>query len=163
MRDDEGNVVEGAWGAGDNAAVPDVTGMGPGGFCVPNAQHALRHAPVLAANILTTIRGGGEMKQYKHKTIGSVAGLGVGKGVAQVGKYGLRGLPAWMMHRGYHAYAMPTLERKARILGNWAVGMMFGRDASALMDLETPRHAFVDAANSKPAPKKEPKHVEAAK
>ena len=96
-------------------------------------------------------------------TIGSVAGLGVGKGVAQVGKYGLRGLPAWMMHRGYHAYAMPTLERKARILGNWAVGMMFGRDASALMDLETPRHAFVDAANSKPAPKKEPKHVEAAK
>ena len=103
------------------------------------------------------------MKQYKHKTIGSVAGLGVGKGVAQVGKYGLRGLPAWMMHRGYHAYAMPTLERKARILGNWAVGMMFGRDATALMDLETPRHAFVDAANSKPAPKKEPKHVEAAK
>lgn len=157
VRDDDGNVVEGAWGAGDNAAVPDVTGMGPGGFCVPNAQHALRHAPVLASNILTVIRGGGELKQYKHKTIGSVAGLGVGKGVAQVGKFGLRGLPAWMMHRGYHAYAMPTFERKARILGNWAVGLMFGRDASALMDLESPRHAFVDAANSKPAPKKEPK------
>ena len=107
---------------------------------------------------LAVLRGNDtELAQYKHKTIGSVAGLGVGKGVGQVGKYGVRGFPAWLMHRGYHAYAMPTLERKARIFGGWAVGAVFGRDTSQLMDLETPRSAFADAAASRPAPKKEPK------
>ncbi|PMD04421.1 FAD-dependent oxidoreductase, partial [Brevibacterium paucivorans] len=29
--EDENGVVEGAWAAGDNAAVPDLTGDGPGG------------------------------------------------------------------------------------------------------------------------------------
>ena len=48
----DNGVVEGAWAAGDNAAVPDLSGGGVGGFCVPNAQHASRQALVLAKNIL---------------------------------------------------------------------------------------------------------------
>ena len=50
-------VVEGAWAAGDNAAVPDLSGGGVGGFCVPNAQHASRQAVVLAKNLLAARRG----------------------------------------------------------------------------------------------------------
>ena len=53
----EDGVVEGAWAAGDNAAVPDLSGGGVGGYCVPNAQHAVRQAPVLAANVLAALRG----------------------------------------------------------------------------------------------------------
>ncbi|HBU44094.1 MAG TPA: NADH dehydrogenase FAD-containing subunit, partial [Microbacterium sp.] len=33
----EDEIVEGAWAAGDVAAVPDLTGGGVGGYCVPNA------------------------------------------------------------------------------------------------------------------------------
>ena len=149
-------VVEGAWAAGDNAAVPDLSGGGVAGFCVPNAQHAVRQAPVLAANVLAALRGETEFKQYFHKTIGTVAGLGLYKGVSQMGDFEARGLLAWLMHRAYHGYAIPTMDRKVRVFGNWFVSAVLGRDAMPLADLDVPRKNFVEAANSKPAPKKEP-------
>ena len=152
----EDGVVEGAWGAGDNAAVPDLSGGGVGGFCVPNAQHAVRQAPVLAANVLAALRGETEFKQYFHKTIGSVAGLGLYKGVSQMGDFEARGLLAWLMHRAYHGYAIPSLDRKAKVFGNWILNFVLGRDTSPLVDLDVPRKSFVEAAESKPVPKKEP-------
>jgi NADH dehydrogenase len=39
--------VKNAWTAGDVAAVPDLSGGGVGGYCVPNAQHAVRQAKPL--------------------------------------------------------------------------------------------------------------------
>ncbi|GAA4285049.1 NAD(P)/FAD-dependent oxidoreductase [Brevibacterium daeguense] len=153
----EDGVVEGAWAAGDNAAVPDLSGGGVGGFCVPNAQHAVRQAPVLAENLLAALRGQSEFKQYFHKTIGTVAGLGPFKGVSQVGDFETRGPIAWLMHRAYHGYAIPTFDRKARVFSNWILSFVLGRDVMPLKDLDVPRKAFVDAANSKPAPKKEMK------
>lgn len=54
--DDDG-VVTDAWGAGDVSAVPDLTGKGVGGFCVPNAQHAVRQGKLMAKNITATLRG----------------------------------------------------------------------------------------------------------
>ncbi|MYM19999.1 FAD-dependent oxidoreductase [Brevibacterium sp. 5221] len=155
--EDENGVVADAWGAGDNAAVPDLSGMGPGGYCVPNAQHAVRQAPVLAANVVAALRGETEFKQYFHKTMGSVAGLGLYKGVAQVGDFEARGIVAWAMHRGYHGWAIPSAERTSRIFGNWVLNFLNGRDTTSLRDLDVPRKAFVEAAHSKPAPKKEPK------
>lgn len=152
--EDENGVVEGAWAAGDNAAVPDLTGDGPGGFCVPNAQHAVRQAPVLAANLLASLRGETEFKQYYHKSLGVVAGMGLWKGVSQMGKTELRGPVAWAMHRAYHGYAIPTVDRKVRVFVNWGLNLVLGRDLTPVKDLDVPRKNFVEAANSKPAPKK---------
>ena len=152
--EDENGVVEGAWAAGDNAAVPDLTGDGPGGFCVPNAQHAVRQAPVLAANLLASLRGETEFKQYYHKSLGVVAGMGLWKGVSQMGKTELRGPIAWAMHRAYHGYAIPTVDRKVRVFVNWGLNLVLGRDLTPVKDLDVPRKNFVEAANSKPAPKK---------
>ncbi len=154
----EDGVVEGAWAAGDNAAVPDLSGGGVGGYCVPNAQHAVRQAPVLASNVLAALRGETEFKQYFHKTIGSVAGLGLYKGVSQMGDFEARGFLAWFMHRAYHGYAIPSLDRKVKVFGNWILNAVLGRDNMPLVDLDVPRKNFVEAATSKPAPqkKKEP-------
>ncbi|MEP6666285.1 MAG: NAD(P)/FAD-dependent oxidoreductase, partial [Nocardioidaceae bacterium] len=91
--------VEHAWTAGDNAAVPDLTD--PGEFCAPNAQHAVRQARVLAANVVRSLRGE-PLTEYQHKYVGSVASLGLHKGVAQVYGVKLKGFPAWFMHRTYH-------------------------------------------------------------
>lgn len=44
--------VEGAWTAGDCAAVPDLT---TGGTCPPTAQHALRQGRHLAKNLVATL------------------------------------------------------------------------------------------------------------
>ncbi|MFL4478936.1 NAD(P)/FAD-dependent oxidoreductase [Paeniglutamicibacter sp. ORCA_105] len=147
---EDGIAIEGAWAAGDVSAVPDVTGGLPDGTCVPNAQHAVRQAKLLAHNLYSTRYGVGQVKNYKHKNLGAVAGFGANKGVAKVMGIKLKGWPAWMAHRGYHGMAMPTFERKFRVLGDWMVALFFQRDTLQLSNLETPRATFVEAATPKP-------------
>src|SRR5690606_22964744 len=88
---EEGSPIGGAWTAGDTSQVPDISPTpGPGGFCVPNAQHAVRQGKLLAKNIAADIRGEG-VHEYNHKNAGAVAGLGLNTGVFQSGKFALRG------------------------------------------------------------------------
>jgi len=143
--DDDG-VVEGAWGAGDVSAVPDLTGEGIGGYCVPNAQHAVRQGKLMAKNITATLRGD-LPKEYFHKNLGAVAGLGLGDGAFQSGKIGITGIPAWFMHRGYHGLAVPTWERKIRVFSGWALNFFLRRDIVSLEARETPREAFETVAS----------------
>jgi NADH dehydrogenase len=151
---DEG-IIENAWAAGDIAAVPDLTGNGlPDGTCVPNAQHALRQAKLLAKNLWAS-RWEKQLKDYKHKNLGAVAGFGEWKGVANInlfGRIGLKGGLAWLAHRGYHGLAMPTFERKFRVIFGWITAFFFGRDTTQLIALDNPRGAFVAAATPAPKP-----------
>jgi NADH dehydrogenase len=134
-------VVPDAWGAGDVSAVPDLTGGGVGGFCVPNAQHAVRQGKLMSKNIIATLRGD-LPRDYFHKNLGAVAGLGLGEGAFQSGKIGITGIPAWFMHRGYHGLAMPTWERKIRVFNGWVLNFFLRRDIVSLEARETPRVAF---------------------
>ncbi len=128
------------WTAGDCAAVPDLT-QGPGAFCGPSAQHAVRQAKLLGDNIVRHLRGQ-PLKAYKHKYAGSVAGLGLHKGVAHVYGVKLRGWPAWLMHRTYHLSRVPTVNRKARVLTDWTTTLFFRREVSSLGSLQDPRREF---------------------
>jgi len=65
-----------AWGAGDDAAVPDLAAGRAGAVTVPNAQHAVRQGKLLAKNIAATLRGR-ETKPYVHHSLGAVATLGL--------------------------------------------------------------------------------------
>ena len=141
----EDEVVEGAWSAGDVAAVPDLSGGGVGGMCVPNAQHAVRQGKLMAKNITAVLRGE-EPREYLHKNIGAVAGLGIGTGVFQSGRLALKGFPAWVAHRGYHGLAMPTWERKWRVVWGWWNNFWLGRDNVGLLAAEHPRAAFEEFA-----------------
>ncbi|MBM7051451.1 MULTISPECIES: NAD(P)/FAD-dependent oxidoreductase [unclassified Rothia (in: high G+C Gram-positive bacteria)] len=140
-------VVEGAWAAGDNAAVPDLSGGGVGGYCVPNAQHASRQALRLSKNLLAA-RKGEPLKDYYHATIGVVAGLGLWKGVANVKGKTIAGPLAWIMHRGYHGYAIPTVERTVRVMAVWGLNQVFGRDTSSIRHQRSPRRAFQEATGT---------------
>ncbi|MGI8576906.1 MAG: NAD(P)/FAD-dependent oxidoreductase [Nocardioidaceae bacterium] len=131
--------VDHAWTAGDNAAVPDLTQ--PGALCAPNAQHAVRMARLLAVNLVHSLRGE-ELTEYRHKYVGSVASLGLHKGVAQVYGVKLRGFPAWFMHRTYHMSRMPTLNKKVRIVLDWTLALFFRRDIVSLGALQRPRDDF---------------------
>lgn len=148
--DAEGNVVEGAWTAGDVAAVPDLTGGGVGGYCVPNAQHAVRQAKRLAKNLIAVLRGEFP-KDYVHKNLGAVAGLGLYNGVFQSGNLALKGFVAWVAHRGYHGLAMPSWERKWRVLWGWWNNFWLGRDIVNLEPVQHPR-AFFEEFASRPRP-----------
>ncbi len=142
------DVVEGAWTAGDVSAVPDLSGFGVGGFCVPNAQHAVRQGKLLAKNLVAAIRGEG-IKEYFHKPLGAVAGLGIGVGVFQYKKLAVKGLLAWFMHRGYHGLAIPMWERKIRVFSGWIWNFLLRRDIVSISATKSPRLQFETFA-SKP-------------
>jgi NADH dehydrogenase len=128
-----------AFAAGDAAGVPDVTN--PGQYCAPNAQHAVRQAKVLADNIVRHLRGQ-QLVEYRHKYVGSVAGLGLHQGVANVYGVKLRGFPAWFMHRTYHLSRVPTLNRKVRVVVDWTLALFFKRETISLGEVEHPREDF---------------------
>ena len=147
---ENGTALEGAWGAGDATACPDLSGGGVGGYCVPNAQHAVRQGKLLSRNLVAVLRGEGPT-DYFHKNLGAVAGLGLNIGVFQSGKIALKGYIAWLAHRGYHGLAMPSFERKFRVVGGWWNNFWLGRDIVSLSAVQTPRAAFEEFA-SRPAP-----------
>ena len=134
--------VADAWAAGDDAAVPDLAADLPGRRTVPNAQHAVRQGRHLAMNIAAVLRGR-PTKDYVHPSLGVVATLGVGHGIFQYHRIVVKGLPAWLMHRGYHVLAVPTWERKVRVLAGWLSMGVFGRDIVSLANVQHPRDAFV--------------------
>lgn len=143
----DGVVVDGVWSAGDCALVPDLTQ--PGKFCAPTAQHAVRQSRRLAENLARSLRSA-DLVDYKHKDAGTVASLGLGKGVATIFGIKIKGWPAWFMHRTYHMKAMPTFNRKVRIVLDWTLALFFRRDLTALGALDNPRAAFLAAAHTEP-------------
>ncbi|MEW1584518.1 NAD(P)/FAD-dependent oxidoreductase [Micromonospora vinacea] len=148
---DGDQVLEGAWSAGDCAAVPDLT-KEPGNFCSPSAQHAVRQAARMADNITAVIRGR-EPVNYKHKHVGSVASLGLHKGVAQVYGIKMTGWPAWVMHRTYHMSRIPSFNRKVRVVVDWSLAFFLKREVVALGQLHDPREEFVEASQPVGAPR----------
>lgn len=134
-------IIVDAWTAGDVSAVPDLSGGGVGGYCVPNAQHAVRQAKLLAKNIVASLRNQ-TIVDYFHKNMGAVAGLGIGVGVFQYKKLAIKGLIAWFMHRGYHGLAMPMWERKIRVFSGWIWNFLLRRDIVAITATKDPRLAF---------------------
>ncbi|MGI9093338.1 MAG: NAD(P)/FAD-dependent oxidoreductase [Mycobacteriales bacterium] len=142
--------VEAAWSAGDCAAVPDLSKPDdPRALCGPSAQHAVRQAKQLADNIVAGLRGG-RPKDYVHAYAGSVASLGLHKGVAEIYGVKLRGFPAWFMHRTYHVSRVPTLNRKARVIADWTLALFFRREVVSLGQLQMPREDFRAAAGAPP-------------
>jgi NADH dehydrogenase len=138
--------VDDAWTAGDNAAVPDLTSE-TGAYCAPNAQHAVRQAHRLAANILRVIDGQ-PPQDYEHKYVGSVASLGLHKGVAQLYGVKVKGWPAWFLHRTYHVSRVPTFNRKARVILDWTLALFFRREVTSLGSLQMPNEEFRRATRS---------------
>jgi NADH:ubiquinone reductase (H+-translocating) len=55
------------------------------------------------------------------------------------------------MHRGYHGLAIPTWERKLRVVTNWVLNFLLGRDMVNMEAVQHPRVAFETWA-SRPRP-----------
>jgi NADH:ubiquinone reductase (H+-translocating) len=139
----DGSIVAGAWAAGDSAAVPDLASPVPGALCSPSAQHAVRQAKRLADNLRALLRGN-VLRNYHHRHVGSVASLGLHKGVAQVYGVKVRGFAAWFMHRTYHLSRVPSLNRKIRVVADWTLALFLRREAISLGELHHPREPFTD-------------------
>lgn len=145
---DGSRIVPGAFGAGDVAAVPDLTAESRM-RTVPNAQHAVRQGRLLAANIAAVLHDQ-PTRPYVHHHLGVIATLGHGQGVFQYKRLVVKGWLAWAMHRGYHVLAIPTWERKLRVLLGWAGAWAGRRDVVSLIDATRPRESFVSGGTPRP-------------
>jgi len=101
----------------------------------------VRQARRLADNIVL-IRRGREPVAYRHRHVGSVASLGLHKGVAQVYGIKLRGIIAWFMHRTYHMSRIPSANRKVRVVVDWTLAWFLKREVVSLGELHQPRESF---------------------
>lgn len=123
----------GIWALGDAAAVPNPKG----GTCPPTAQHAVRQAPVVAANVAAAI-GLGEPKVFDYEGSASFVNLGRYKAVGKVGERTFRGFKAWWMARSYHMSQIPGASRKARAVIDWTASLPFPRDISEVGSIGRP-------------------------
>lgn len=134
----DGEIVEGAWAAGDIAQVPDLTANTQPAFLPPNAQNAVRQGPVIAANIVAAIRGK-QPFEYRHRSLGTIASYGIARGAANIlQRFELRNLPAWLAHRGYHGLAIPGMANKRRVIAGWLLNPLNWQDLNSRPGLRKP-------------------------
>ncbi|HEV2057751.1 MAG TPA: FAD-dependent oxidoreductase [Solirubrobacteraceae bacterium] len=140
------------WAIGDGAAVPDPARKGRS--CPPTAQHAIRQGKVVGRNVANAIGGGGRSRRFTYKTKGVFVDMGRRKAVATTGPITWSGTPAWMLARTYHLAMMPGVGRRARLLVDWNIGLLFGRDTAELGRIGEARGLappLADVSASKPS------------
>ncbi|MDA7958585.1 MAG: NAD(P)/FAD-dependent oxidoreductase [Nitrosopumilus sp.] len=98
----------------------------------PTAQHAIRQAEVVAANVAAAVRGSGGQREFRYRTKGSMAKIGRRDGVALLGGVKLRGFAAWFVWKQYYLSTLPTLEKRIRVGLDWLVDLFFPRDITRL-------------------------------
>jgi NADH dehydrogenase len=64
--------------------------------------------------------------------------MGRRKAVARTMGIKWSGTPAWLLARTYHLVMMPGMGRRARLLVDWNIGLLFGRDTAELGQLGHP-------------------------
>lgn len=121
----------GIWALGDSAAIPD---METGNLCPPTAQYASRQGQVLAANIASAIEGK-PLREFRHKSLGLLAGLGRRTAIAEVFGFRFSGFFAWWLWRTVYLMKLPGLERKLRVALDWTLDLFFPRDIVFLRPL----------------------------
>jgi NADH dehydrogenase len=137
-----GVTLDGVWALGDGAQVPDLLATTQPAYYPPNAQNAVRQAATVSTNVLAMMTGR-PVVEYRHKSLGTVASFGIGKGAGIVKGIKLKNVPAWLAHRGYHLYAMPTTNRKMRILAGWMTNLIAGGDTTPIVGRSDPRASFL--------------------
>jgi NADH dehydrogenase len=118
------------WALGDAAAVPDPARKGRAPT-PPTAQHAIRQGRRVARNVAASI-GTGKIKPFTFKTKGVFVDMGQGEAVATTLGIRWRGAAAWWLARSYHLAMLPGVKRKWRLLIDWNIQLLFGRDTSEL-------------------------------
>ncbi|QUW78643.1 hypothetical protein SMIR_05540 [Streptomyces mirabilis] len=101
---------------------------------------------MLADNVIAAPRGR-PLKEYQHKNLGAVVGIGLRKGVAILfNRIKLKDRPAWWFHRLYRGSRVPTLNRTIRMFVDWILASVLKRESVGLIELEHPRGPFTEAA-----------------
>ncbi|MEM7283414.1 MAG: FAD-dependent oxidoreductase [Pseudomonadota bacterium] len=106
------------WAVGDVASIPLSDDEENQSFAPPTAQFAVREAKFLAKTILASMDDR-PLNAFEYEPRGSMASIGHYKAVAQVFKFKLSGLFAWILWRAFYISMVPSLSTRLRIALNW--------------------------------------------
>jgi NADH dehydrogenase len=114
----------------------------------PNAQTAVREAPVVAQNIVASLHNE-PLTPFHYASEGNLVALGQGDGVALIGERRLEGFPAWLTWRGYYLTQLLGFKNRLAVLVEWT-SAYFGHRATARLDIGPlpPQPAAVVPPNS---------------
>ena len=143
--DEQLRLRENVWAAGDSAAAEDPF-SDSGSTYPPTAQNAQRQGVVIAHNIAASL-GHGSPRPYRHRDLGLVADLGRTAAVARPLGLSLTGLPAKVVTKAYHLYALPTPGNRLRVAADWAVNTV-SRPIAAQLGLVDPAAGKLGAAET---------------
>jgi NADH dehydrogenase len=126
----------GVWAVGDCAAVIDPSSKTP---YPPTAQHALREGRRAGKNIYARLKGK-KTTPFMYKAPGQLASIGRRTGVARVFGLKFSGVVGWVLWRSIYVMKLPRLEKKLRVMLQWALDVAFERDLGqyvTLRDIES--------------------------
>lgn len=118
----------GIWAVGDCAEVPKA---GSKGTYAPTAQNATREGALVARNIVAVLRGQ-PSQPFTFRPIGELALVGRHSGVAKLYGHHFSGFLAWAMWRAVYVSKMPRMAQRSRILLDWVLDFIFGRNIAEL-------------------------------
>lgn len=132
---------EDVYAIGDCALIIDPNTGKP---CPPTAQHAIREGQIAAENIISSIKK--ELKprektaevkksnktEFSYKTRGIMATIGKRNGVAMIFGHSIKGIFAWGIWRFFYLTHLPTLENKLRVMVDWGIDLIFGKNLTRL-------------------------------
>jgi NADH dehydrogenase len=118
----------GIWALGDGAEVPNSESKGT---YAPTAQNATHEGSLVARNIVAVLRGG-RPKPFQFRPIGELALVGRHSGVAKIYGQHFSGFLAWAMWRAIYISKMPGMAQRSRILVDWILDFIFGRNIAEL-------------------------------
>lgn len=133
------------WAAGDCAAIPNPNNPAEH-TCPSNAVWALEEGKHLGKNIAAVVRGE-KPTPLAYKGLGQGASIGRRTGVGEFWGWSMRGLPSWLMWRFMLHIHVPTLDRQLRLLADWLIWPLVGRDIVDMSikdadDYEIAHHIF---------------------
>ena len=99
------------------------------------AQHAIRQARTVAANLVSVIGGTNSKSEFLYNAKGSMAKIGRRDGVALLMGQEIHGLAAWFIWKQYYLSTLPAMEKKIRVGLDWFIDLFFPRDITRLSNV----------------------------
>ena len=105
---------------------------GVSGDPTPPTAQAAGHMGDYVAETIAEVIAGRHPAPFRYVTRGRLALLGHRTGVAEVFGLAIDGLPAWLLWHGYYLRTIPSWRNRIRLLTNWWLAGLTGRETAQL-------------------------------
>ena len=88
------------------------------------AQVAIQSGRHAAGTIARRLRGDGAERPFRYRDRGSMATISRFHAIASIGRVRMSGLPAWLLWRGVHLFALTGFKNRVTVLFDWTTAFL---------------------------------------